>query len=140
MNTKGSGFSYSLVSLWVLTLWVASGILSALFFISSSWFFLRPYDVTATFCSFIHGAWTKLHAFCYLLLLVERVFCSFAWFIFWSHLTYPTLKKDFLTLKLTFFTLTQRDKLKWVCVTLNEGYLTSANNSSSNFYRFLIKI
>ena len=38
------------------------------------------------------------------------------------------------------FTLIQRDKVKWVCVTLNEGYLRSANRGSNNFYRFLIKI
>ena len=29
-------------------------------------------------------------------------FCSIAWLNFWSHLTYLTLKNDFLTLKLTF--------------------------------------
>ena len=38
------------------------------------------------------------------------------------------------------FTLIQRDKVKWVCVTLNEGYLRSANRGSNNLYRFLIKI
>ena len=38
------------------------------------------------------------------------------------------------------FTLLQRDKVKWVCVTLNEGYLRSANRGSNNLYRFLIKI
>ena len=29
------------------------------------------------------------------------------------------------------FTLIQRDKVKWVCVTLNEGYLRSANRGSN---------
>ena len=38
------------------------------------------------------------------------------------------------------FTLMQRDKVKWVCVTRNEGYLRSANRGSNNLYRFLIKI
>ena len=38
------------------------------------------------------------------------------------------------------FTLIQRDKFKWVCVTLNEGYLRSANRGSNNLYRFLTKI
>ena len=38
------------------------------------------------------------------------------------------------------FTLIRRDKVKWVCVTLNEGYLRSANRGSNNLYRFLIKI
>ena len=38
------------------------------------------------------------------------------------------------------FTLIERDKVKWVCVTLNEGYLRSANRGSNNIYRFLIKV
>ena len=37
------------------------------------------------------------------------------------------------------FTLIQRDKVKWVCVTLNEGYLISANRGSNNSFRILIK-
>ena len=39
---------------------------------------------------------------------------------FYAHLIYLTLKNDFLTLKLILFTLIQRDKLKWMCVTLNK--------------------
>ena len=46
----------------------------AMFFISSSWFLLRPYDVTATFCSFVHAISTKLHVWRHFSLLVERVF------------------------------------------------------------------
>ena len=38
------------------------------------------------------------------------------------------------------FSLIQRDKVKWACVTLNEGYLRAANRGSKNLYRFLIKI
>ena len=38
------------------------------------------------------------------------------------------------------FTLIQRDKVKWVCITLNEGYYRAANRGSKNLYRFLIKI
>ena len=34
------------------------------------------------------------------------------------------------------FTLIQRDKVKWVCVTLNEGYLRSANRGSNNIQIF----
>ena len=44
------------------------------FFISSSWFLLRPYDVTATFCSFVHAISTELHVWRHFSLLVERVF------------------------------------------------------------------
>ena len=34
------------------------------------------------------------------------------------------------------FTLIQRDKVKWVCVTLNEGYLRPANRGSNNLQIF----
>ena len=34
------------------------------------------------------------------------------------------------------FTLIQRDKVKWVCVTLNEGYLRPANSGSNNIQIF----
>ena len=44
------------------------------FFISSSWFLLRPYDVAATFCSFVHAISTELHVWRHFSLLVERVF------------------------------------------------------------------
>ena len=49
INTKVSGLrcNYGFVS-EVRTLRVASGILPAMFFISSSQFLLRPYDVTTT--------------------------------------------------------------------------------------------
>ena len=59
---------------------------------------------------------------------------------FWSHLTYLTLKNDFLTWSWLLFTLIQRDKVKWVCVTLNEGYLRAAYKGSKNLYSFAIKI
>ena len=38
------------------------------------------------------------------------------------------------------FTLIQKDKVKWVCVTLNEDYWRAANRGSKKLYRFLIKI
>ena len=79
-----------------------SGLVLLCFFISPLWFLLRPYDVTATFCSFVHAISTELHVSRHFLLLVERIFCSCAWLIFWSHLTYLTLENNFLTLKLTF--------------------------------------
>ena len=71
-------------------------------FISSSWFLLRPYDVAATFCSFVHAISTELHVWRHFSLLVERVFCSCAWLNFWSHLTHLTLKNDLINFKLTF--------------------------------------
>ena len=55
-------------------------------------------------------------------------------------MTYLTLKNDFLTLKLTFLFLSKRDKVQWICVTLNEGYLKAANGGSNILYRFLIKM
>ena len=109
-------------------------------FISSSWFLLRSYGVTATFCSFVHAISTEVRVWRHFSLLVERVFCSFAWLIFWSHLTYSLSKMTSSFWNWLLFTLIQRDKVKWVCVTLNEGYLRSANRDSNNLYRFLIKI
>ena len=34
------------------------------------------------------------------------------------------------------FSLIQRDKVKWVYLTLNEGYLRAANGGSKNLYKF----
>ena len=71
------------------------------FFISSSRFLLRPYDVTTTWnllffirlCNFNWSACvTSFFA------LSGASFCSFAWLNFWSHLTYLNVK--------------------WVCVSL----------------------
>ena len=39
-----------------------------------------------------------------------------------------------------FFTLIHRDKIKWVYITVIEGYLKAANRRSNKLYRFLIKI
>ena len=103
-------------------------------FVTTIW---RHNHFKSAFCSLIHAISTEVRVWRHFLLLVERVFCSFAWLNFWSHLTYLTLKNDFLILKLTFFTLIQREKVKWVCVTLNEGYLRAANRGSKNLYRFL---
>ena len=36
-------------------------------------------------------------------------------------------------------TLIQRDKVKWMRVTLNKGYLIAATRGSNNLYRFFIK-
>ena len=110
----------------------------ALFFISSSRFLLRPYDVTTTSNLLFVHLFMQFHLKCVRdFIFVERVFFySIAWFNFWSHLTYLTHKNDFelwnwLTLNFEIshslwnwllFTLIQRDKVKWVCVTLNEGY------------------
>ena len=90
---------------------------------------LRPYDVTTTSnLLFVHAISTEVRAWRHFLLLVDRVFCSF----------------DFYLLLFTFiwllFTLIQRDKVKWACVTLNEGWSRAANRGSNNLYRFLIKI
>ena len=70
----------------------------------------------------------------------SEFFCSCAWLNFWSHLTYSLSKMTFSLWNWLLFTLFQRDKVKWVCVTLTEGYLRAANRGSKNLYRFLIKI
>ena len=46
----------------------------------------------------------------------------------------PRSKIDF------YFTLIQRDKVKWLCVTLIGGYLRALNRSSLRINKFLIKI
>ena len=62
----------------------------------------RQSHFKSAFCSFVHANSTEVRVWRDFSLLVEHVFCSFAWLNFWSHLTYLTLKNDFLTLKLTF--------------------------------------
>ena len=49
----------------------------------------------------------------------------------------PHTQKWLPHFEIDLFTLIQRDKVKLVCVTLNEGYLRSANRGSNNLYRFL---
>ena len=121
---------------------IAGAIIGLLFvfFISSSWFLLRPYDVTATFCSFVHAISTELHVWRHFSLLVERVFLFMRVIKFLVILDLPHSQKWLSIWNWLLFTLIQRDKVKWVCVTLNEGYLRSANRGSNNLYRFLIKI
>ena len=46
----------------------------------------------SAFCSCVYAISTELRAWRHFLLLVEWVFCSFAWLIFWSHLTYLILR------------------------------------------------
>ena len=58
--------------------------------------------------------------------VVRVFFCSFAWLNFWSHLTYLTLKMTYSLWNWLLFTFFQRDKVKSVCVTLNEGYWRAA--------------
>ena len=103
-------------------------------FVTTIW---RHNHFKSAFCSFVHAIPSELRAWRHFSLLVASFICSLAWLNFWSHVTYLTLKNDFLTLKLTLFTLIQRDKVIWVCVTLNEVYLNAANSGSN---RFLMKI
>ena len=48
------------------------GLVLLCIFISSSWFLLRPYDVTATFCSFFHAISTELHVWRHFFSLILR--------------------------------------------------------------------
>ena len=81
VRTCPAMFFYFVVMIFVTTIW-------------------RHNHFKSACCSFIHAISTEVRAWRHFLLLVERVFCSFAWLSFWSHLTYLTLKNDFLTLKL----------------------------------------
>ena len=74
-------FFYFVVAIFVTTIW-------------------RHNHFKSAFCSFVQAISTELHVWRHFLLLVELVFL-FAWLNFWSHVTYVTLKNDFLTLKLT---------------------------------------
>ena len=107
----------------------------------SSWFLLRPYDVTATFCSFVHAISTELHAWRLFWLLLERVFFVHSRDKIFGHTWLTSLSEMTSSLwNWLLFALIQRDKVKWVCVTLNEGYLRSANRGSNNLYRLVIKM
>ena len=106
-------------------------------------FLLRPYDVTATSnLLFVHCSCNFNWSACVtsFLLLVERVFCSIRVIKFLVTLDLPHSQKWLPDWNWLLFTLIQRDKVKWVCVTLNEGYLRAANRGSKNLYRFLFKI
>ena len=72
-------------------------------------------------------------------LLVEQVFfCSIAWLIFGhTWLTSPSKMTSLWNWLL--FILIERDKIKRVCVTLNEGYLTAANRGSKIYTYFKSK-
>ena len=76
-------FFYFFVAIFVTTIW-------------------RHNHFKSAFCSLVHAISTELRAWRHFSLWVERVCCSFAWLNFWSHLTYLTLKNDFVTLKLTY--------------------------------------
>ena len=52
----------------------------------------------SAFCSFVHVISTEVRAWRHFSLLVERVFLFIPAILFWSHLTYLTLKNDFLFL------------------------------------------
>ena len=60
---------------------IAVAIISVLLVFYFVRFLLRPYDVTTTFCSFVHAISSETRAWRQFSLLVERVFCSIAWLI-----------------------------------------------------------
>ena len=116
------------------------------------WFFpfaiifgkILTYDVTTTSNLLLVHSFMQFQLNCVRYVIFHsfwsEFFCSFAWFSFWSRVAYLTLKNDFLALKLTFLYLIQRDKVSWMCVTLNEGFLRAANRGSNYLYRFLIEL
>ena len=80
------------------------GLLFVLFIYLSSRFLLRPYDFTTTSNILFVQSFMQFKLNCarnVIFHAVDIFFCSFAWLKFWSHVTYLTLKNDFLTLKLT---------------------------------------
>ena len=105
-------------------------------FVTTIW---RHNHFKSPFCSFVHAiSWVKkLHAWRHFSLLVERVFCLVAWLSFWPHLTYFH-QEGLPHTEIDFFTLIQRDKVQWVCVTLIKGFFRAANRNSNILNRFSI--
>ena len=66
----------------------------------------------------------------------SKIFWSFAWLCFWSHLTCIAAKNNFLPRNLIFFTWIPSAMVKWMCVTLIQAYLRAANRRSKKLYRF----
>ena len=82
-----------------------SGLVLLCFFISSSWFLLRPYDVTVTFCSFVRAISTELHVWRHFSLLVERVFLFMRVIIFLVTLDLPHSQKWLPHFEIDFYLL-----------------------------------
>ena len=123
----------------IFLLQVVPGMIPAMFCISPSRFLFRPYDATTT------SNLLFTHSFLQFQLKFVRdvvfrskcivFFCSFAWLNIWTYLhTWLTsLWKVTSSLQYwLFFTLIQRDKVNWMCVTLNEGYSGATNRDSNN--------
>ena len=94
----------------------------------------------SAFCSFVHAISTEVRVTSFVAL------SGASFFLFIRVIKFLVTRLTSLS-KLTsslwswlLFTLIERDEVKWVCVTLNEGYLRAANTASNNLYRFLIKI
>ena len=106
-------------------------------FVTTTW---RHNHFWSAFWSIVHVISTELRAWRHLSLLLERVFNSFAWICFWSHMTYLAFKINFLTLKVTFLILRSMRKSQVSVYCSNSGYLRAANWSIIKSYRFIIKI
>ena len=95
----------------------------------------------SAFCSFIQAISTEVRAWRHFF-----AHCGASFFVhlrdqIFGHTWLTSLTKMISSLSSwLLFTLIQRDKVKWMCVTLNEGYLRAANRGSKNVYRFIIKI
>ena len=64
-----------------------------------------------------------------------------AWLFFWITRDLPNNSKSVPHSEIDFSEpLIQRDKVKWLLVSLIEGYLRAANWSCNKFYRFLTKL
>ena len=94
---------------------------------------LQIYSLFIHSCNFIWVA--SVTSFFHFSLLLEQVF-----FVHFGHtwLTALSIITSWLWNWL-FFTLIQRDTVKWVRVTLNEGYRREANRRSNDLYRFVMK-
>ena len=104
-------------------------------FVTTIW---RHNHFKPAFCSFVHAFSTELRVWRHFSLLMERVFL-FIWVIVFGHTSLTLLSK--LTSShwnRIFFTLIQRYIVKWLYITLIEGYLRATSRNSNRL--FLIKI
>ena len=109
------------------------------------WYFIVTFLVTNiwrhnhfkyAFCSLFHAISSVVRAWRYFSLLLQRVFCSFAKLIFGQYCPTSLSKTISSHWNWLLFTVIRRDKVQWVCVILNEHYLSAANRSSKNLYTF----
>ena len=138
VRSRSSFFVYSMKIFWI----VRQDLSCYVFLFRRLDFCYDHMTSQSAFCSFVHAVSTELRAWRHFSLLSGASFFVFICVIkFLVTRDLPHSQKWLHHFRIDFFfTLTQRDKVKWVYITLIEVYLRAANRSSNKLYRFLIKI